>query len=195
MTMNDRGKGRRNRGFDDDSDDFPKHGKKGKHGRRDKRSFDDEFPPELMGIPPADMQPAMPARPPRDPNRPAHSRPYGDRNFQDRTGRSENRDGNFRPHGGQRSERPQGQGRPPQGDRPRPERGPRQNGTVKFFNMEKGFGFISPESGDPDVFVHISAVEKAGLSSLTEGQRISFETEADRKGKGFKAIFLREAEG
>jgi CspA family cold shock protein len=48
-------------------------------------------------------------------------------------------------------------------------------GTVKWFNPTKGFGFIQPESGDKDVFVHISAVEKAGMSTLTEGQRVSYE--------------------
>jgi CspA family cold shock protein len=57
-------------------------------------------------------------------------------------------------------------------------------GTVKFFNEQKGFGFISPEDGAPDVFVHISAVERAGLTTLNEGQRISFDVVKDpRKGK------------
>ena len=55
------------------------------------------------------------------------------------------------------------------------------NGTVKFFNTTKGFGFIQPDDGAPDVFVHISAVERAGLSSLHEGQKISFEVVADRR--------------
>ena len=53
-------------------------------------------------------------------------------------------------------------------------------GTVKFFNTTKGFGFIQPESGDKDVFVHISAVEAAGMGTLTEGQRVSFEVVTDR---------------
>ena len=53
-------------------------------------------------------------------------------------------------------------------------------GTVKWFNPTKGFGFIAPESGDSDVFVHISAVEKAGLGTLTEGQRISYEVISER---------------
>jgi CspA family cold shock protein len=48
-------------------------------------------------------------------------------------------------------------------------------GTVKFFNTVKGFGFIKPEDGAPDVYVHISSIEKAGLSSLAEGQKVSFE--------------------
>ena len=66
-----------------------------------------------------------------------------------------------------------------------------KTGTVKFFNATKGFGFISPEGGGKDVFVHISAVEKAGWRSLHEGQRVSFETEADARGP--KAVNLREA--
>ena len=59
-------------------------------------------------------------------------------------------------------------------------------GTVKWFNPTKGFGFIQPESGDKDVFVHISAVEKAGIASLTEGQRVSYElvTEKGRTSAG-----------
>jgi CspA family cold shock protein len=56
-------------------------------------------------------------------------------------------------------------------------------GTVKWFNPTKGFGFIEPEDGSNDAFVHISAVESAGLSSLNEGQKISYELEAGRDGK------------
>lgn len=57
-------------------------------------------------------------------------------------------------------------------------------GTVKWFNSTKGFGFIQPEGGGPDVFVHISAVERAGLRGLAEGQRISYEEQRDpRRGK------------
>jgi CspA family cold shock protein len=57
-------------------------------------------------------------------------------------------------------------------------------GTVKWFNSAKGFGFIQPDSGGPDVFVHISAVERAGMSDLNEGQKISYEVETDqRRGK------------
>lgn len=57
-------------------------------------------------------------------------------------------------------------------------------GTVKWFNSQKGFGFIQPENGGRDVFVHISAVERAGLLTLTEGQKVSFEIVADpRTGK------------
>ena len=53
-------------------------------------------------------------------------------------------------------------------------------GTVKFFNTTKGFGFIAPEEGGNDVFVHISAVEKAGLGTLNEGQRVSYEVVTER---------------
>lgn len=57
-------------------------------------------------------------------------------------------------------------------------------GTVKFFNSTKGFGFIQPEDGSADVFVHISAVERAGMSTLNEGQKVSFDAVMDpRKGK------------
>lgn len=54
-------------------------------------------------------------------------------------------------------------------------------GTVKWFNATKGFGFIQPEDGGPDVFVHISAVERAGLRGLDEGQKVSYELEQDRR--------------
>jgi cold shock protein len=56
-------------------------------------------------------------------------------------------------------------------------------GTVKFFNPVKGFGFIEPEDGSKDAFVHISAVERAGLSSLNEGQKVSYELQPGRDGK------------
>jgi CspA family cold shock protein len=59
-----------------------------------------------------------------------------------------------------------------------------QTGTVKWFNGQKGFGFIQPDSGGSDVFVHISAVERAGLGSIHEGQKLNFELEKDpRSGK------------
>jgi len=64
-------------------------------------------------------------------------------------------------------------------------------GTVKFFNVSKGFGFISPEGGGKDVFVHASALETAGMRSLAEGQRVSFEIQPDPKGS--KAVNLQTA--
>ncbi len=62
-------------------------------------------------------------------------------------------------------------------------------GTVKFFNTAKGFGFISPDGGNKDVFVHVSAVEAAGLRSLNEGQKVSFDIQPDPKGS--KAVNLK----
>lgn len=57
-------------------------------------------------------------------------------------------------------------------------------GTVKFYNSQKGFGFIQPESGQQDVFVHATALERSGISGLSEGQKVSFDTEVDsRSGK------------
>jgi CspA family cold shock protein len=66
-----------------------------------------------------------------------------------------------------------------------------QTGTVKWFNSQKGFGFIQPENGDQDVFVHISAVERAGLHSLNEGQKVSFDVVADRRSGKSAAENLR----
>ena len=57
------------------------------------------------------------------------------------------------------------------------------NGTVKWFNASKGFGFIAPESGQRDVFVHISALERANLRGLDDGQSVSFDLETDRNGR------------
>ena len=56
-------------------------------------------------------------------------------------------------------------------------------GTVKFFNTDKGYGFIAPETGGQDAFVHISAVERAGLGTLGQNQRVSYDLETDRRGK------------
>ena len=64
-------------------------------------------------------------------------------------------------------------------------------GTVKFFNTQKGYGFITPDDGGKDVFVHVTAVERSGLGTLNEGMRISFETEPDKRGKGPKAVELK----
>jgi len=64
-------------------------------------------------------------------------------------------------------------------------------GTVKWFNGQKGFGFIQPDDGGKDVFVHISAVERAGMSNLNEGQKISYEVVADRRSGKSSADNLR----
>jgi CspA family cold shock protein len=80
--------------------------------------------------------------------------------------------------------------RGPPRDRDAPRGGPQRQltgekatGTVKFFNAMKGFGFIQRDDGQPDAFVHISAVERAGMSTLNEGDRLEFELEVDRRGK------------
>jgi CspA family cold shock protein len=65
-------------------------------------------------------------------------------------------------------------------------------GTVKFFNADKGYGFIAPEDGSGDAFVHISAVERAGMSTLDKNQRVSYELETDRRGKT-SAVNLQQA--
>lgn len=80
--------------------------------------------------------------------------------------------------GGDRGERA------PRGEAPRRElTGERATGTVKFFNSMKGFGFITRDDGQPDAFVHISAVERAGMNSLNQGDRLEFDLEVDRRGK------------
>ncbi|WP_018238861.1 MULTISPECIES: cold-shock protein [Sinorhizobium/Ensifer group] len=66
-------------------------------------------------------------------------------------------------------------------------------GTVKWFNATKGFGFIQPDDGSADVFVHISAVERAGMNSIVEGQKLGFELERDRKSGKTSAGQLRAA--
>jgi CspA family cold shock protein len=66
-------------------------------------------------------------------------------------------------------------------------------GTVKFFNGQKGFGFIAQEGGGPDVFVHVSAVERAGMRGLVEGQKLNFDIEADRKNGKSAATNLQDA--
>ena len=68
-----------------------------------------------------------------------------------------------------------------------------QTGTVKWFNGQKGFGFIQPYDGGNDVFVHISAVERAGLGSLNEGQKVSFELERDQRSGKMSAGQLQAA--
>jgi CspA family cold shock protein len=69
----------------------------------------------------------------------------------------------------------------------------RINGTVKFFNGAKGFGFISPTDGSKDVFVHATALERAGIRSLNEGDKVSFVLEDDRKGRGKQAAQIELA--
>jgi cold shock protein len=64
-------------------------------------------------------------------------------------------------------------------------------GTVKWFNSQKGYGFIQPDDGSKDVFVHISAVERAGMHGLNEGQKVSFDLEADRRTGKSSAANLR----
>lgn len=70
------------------------------------------------------------------------------------------------------------------------ERQPMATGTVKWFNAQKGYGFIQPDDGSKDVFVHISAVEQAGIGHLNEGQKISYEIESGRNGKS-SAVALK----
>ncbi|MEM7730477.1 MAG: cold-shock protein [Pseudomonadota bacterium] len=68
-----------------------------------------------------------------------------------------------------------------------------QTGTVKFFNTTKGFGFIAPDDGGKDVFVHASAVERSNMPPLVEGQKVTFELEDDRRGRGPQAVNLQSA--
>ncbi len=63
-------------------------------------------------------------------------------------------------------------------------------GTVKWFNATKGFGFIAPDGGGKDVFVHVTAVQRAGLQALSEGQRVNFDVVDDRKGKKAENLVL-----
>ena len=67
----------------------------------------------------------------------------------------------------------------------------RQTGIVKFFNEAKGYGFITPDGGGTDVFVHATTVAKAGMAKLNDGMRVSFDAEPDQRGKGPKAIGLQ----
>ena len=66
-------------------------------------------------------------------------------------------------------------------------------GTVKFFNDQKGYGFIQPEDGSKDVFVHVSAVERSGMRGLVEGQRVNFDVETDRRSGKPAAVNLQAA--
>jgi cold shock protein len=69
----------------------------------------------------------------------------------------------------------------------------RLTGTVKFFNSARGFGFIAPEDGTKDVFVHATAIERSGLTMLNEGDRVTFTLEDDRRGRGKQAVQLERA--
>lgn len=69
----------------------------------------------------------------------------------------------------------------------------RINGTVKFFNHSKGYGFIAPDDGTKDVFVHVTALERSGLAALDEGDKVSFVLEDDPRGRGKKATDLQVA--
>jgi cold shock protein len=66
-------------------------------------------------------------------------------------------------------------------------------GTVKFFNDQKGYGFIQPDNGGKDVFVHVSAVERSGMQGLVEGQKVTFEVETDRRSGKLAAVNLQAA--
>jgi CspA family cold shock protein len=68
-----------------------------------------------------------------------------------------------------------------------------QTGTVKFYNISKGFGFIQPDDGSKDVFVHATAIERAGMRELREGQKVSFEVETDRRSGKAAAANLQAA--
>ena len=69
----------------------------------------------------------------------------------------------------------------------------RHNGTVKFFNHSRGFGFIAPENGEKDIFVHITALERSGLPALDDGQKVTFEIEDDPRGRGKQATNIQLA--
>ena len=67
----------------------------------------------------------------------------------------------------------------------------RQTGSVKFFNTAKGYGFIKPDNGSRDVFVHITAVQAAGIPELTDGMKLSYELQDDKRGRGQQATELQ----
>lgn len=67
----------------------------------------------------------------------------------------------------------------------------RQNGTVKFFNQAKGYGFIAPDDGGKDIFVHITAVQRSGIPELAEGTKLSFDIQPDARGRGPQAVELQ----
>ena len=69
----------------------------------------------------------------------------------------------------------------------------RYTGTVKFFNHARGFGFIQPEDGSKDMFVHASALERSGIASINEGDKVTFDVEDDRRGRGKQATNIEMA--
>ncbi len=69
----------------------------------------------------------------------------------------------------------------------------RQTGIVKFFNSDRGFGFITPDGGGKDIFVHVTALERSGIKQVREGQKLSFEVENDRRGRGQQAVNIQPA--
>ncbi|GAB4231453.1 MAG: cold-shock protein [Methyloligellaceae bacterium] len=68
-----------------------------------------------------------------------------------------------------------------------------QQGTIKFFNHSRGFGFITPDEGDKDVFVHITALERSGLPALDDGTKVTFDVEDDPRGRGKQAVNIQLA--
>lgn len=69
----------------------------------------------------------------------------------------------------------------------------RRTGTIKFFNVSRGFGFVTPDEGGKDVFIHITALERSGLPALDEGTKVTFEVEEDRRGRGPQATSVELA--
>ncbi|MAJ07365.1 cold-shock protein [Ponticaulis sp.] len=167
--------------FDDDE---PRSGRDGGRGRRPKRGGRREFGNDDFG--------SSPFSDPFD--NPAPS------DF----GSSRNNEGGYRGGGGGGyrggGDRPGGGGGF-RGGGDRPPRQPMQiekeglTGTVKFFNQERGFGFITPDEGGDDVFVHISSVERSGLPGVEDGMKLIFDLAADARGKGPKAVNLKPIDG
>ncbi|MDJ0931541.1 cold-shock protein [Breoghania sp.] len=202
---------RSRKGCDPDMDDEPVRRNKGRRGHgRGSRDFDSR---QGFGGPIYGAEPPGRNHAPREDYGGGYGDrdDYGDYGGYESRGRGGHKDnggyaGRRGPSGADRGasaehsgdDRPSGGFRPrsdtPRQERQPAERGPRQTGTVKFFKSDKGFGFITPDEGAVDVFVHISAVERSGLSGLESGQRLSFATEPDRRGKGPKAVELQVEE-
>ena len=187
--------------FDDDE---PRRGRDGGRGRRPKRGGRREFGNDDFGSSPFSDPFDNPA--PSDFGSSKNSEGGyrgggggGYRGGGDRDGGG----GGYRGGGGGGyrggGDRPGGGGFRGGGDRP-----PRQpmqiekeglTGTVKFFNQERGFGFITPDEGGDDVFVHISSVERSGLPGVEDGMKLIFDLAADARGKGPKAVNLKPIDG